>query len=85
MVAAHILDNRQGITGLKFQSLVRLGVPDYSKHVKPYLEADRHGLNRIMELHLQDLLMYNGLDSACTWLLAALQAQDFETVLAQCQ
>ncbi len=39
MQAAHILDNRPGVTGLKFQVYVRFGVVDYSSEVDSYLKA----------------------------------------------
>ena len=48
MVAAHVLDNRQGITGLKFQSFMRLGMPSYDDHIKPYLhQKNSNKRNRI--------------------------------------
>lgn len=64
MQTAHLLDNRPGITSVKFQSFVLLGQESYDDHIKPYLDsgsADR--LNRIEELDLGQLLKYNGLDS----------------------
>jgi uracil-DNA glycosylase len=39
MIAAHILDNRRGITGLKFQSYVNFGVIDYASEIAPYLKG----------------------------------------------
>ncbi len=64
MLNAHILDNRRGVTGLKFQTYVLLGVPDYDRTVAPYLEARySNGFNRIHLLNPQDLLLYGGLDA----------------------
>jgi DNA polymerase len=64
MQAAHCLDNRPGITSVKFQAFVRLGVGSYETGVAPYLKAKRaNGLNRIDQVPLKDLLLYNGLDS----------------------
>jgi len=64
MLAAHLLDNRPGITSLKFQAYVRLGVAGYEASVAPYLKAaTANGFNRIRELSLSELLLYNGLDS----------------------
>jgi len=64
MLAAHLLDNRSGITSLKFQSYVRYGLIDYDSHIQPYLESPTsNGFNRIEELDLDDLLVYNSLDS----------------------
>jgi uracil-DNA glycosylase family 4 len=63
MIAAHVMDNRKGITGLKFQSFVNFGFESYDDHIKPLLAAPAHKLNRIDEINLKDLLLYNGLDS----------------------
>ncbi len=64
MVAAHVLDNRQGITGIKFQSFVHLGMPSYNEHIKSFLKSTKKNrFNRIRELDLRDELEYGGLDS----------------------
>lgn len=64
MQAAHVIDNRPGITSVKFQSYVFFGVGDYDSHVEAYLKArNANGLNRIRELDKKTLLTYNGLDS----------------------
>jgi len=64
MQAAHILNNTPGISSLKFQAFVRLGVGDYDSHVSPYLKAESSNVpNRIKQVSLSALLLYNGLDS----------------------
>lgn len=64
MVAAHYLDYRRGVTSLKFQSFVHLGQNDYDSHIKPFLKSTTNSpINRIKELDMRDLLLYNGLDS----------------------
>lgn len=63
MLAAHCLDNRPGITGLKFQSWVGLGVPTYDSNIAPYLDSARGYYNRVHQIPLQDLLYYNGMDA----------------------
>lgn len=81
MLAAHILDNRSGITGLKFQAYVRFGLLDYSSHIEPFLrssEEDKkkfggNAFNRIYEAPRRDLLLYNGIDSLVEYRLAKLQ------------
>lgn len=81
--AAHVLDNRQGISGLKFQATVNFGLFDYEDTVKPYLEAteeetDKHGanaFNRINEAPLADLLLYGGIDSLVQYRLAIKQME----------
>lgn len=71
MVSAHVLDNRPGITSVKFQSFVRLGQPSYETTVGPYLKAvDGNKKNRIDEVDLGSLLLYCGLDSLLEWKIA---------------
>ena len=77
MPASHVLDNRTGITGLKFQAFVRLGQDNYNDTVAPFLKAKGGSpVNRIREAPLRDLLHYNALDSALTWELARVQMRD---------
>jgi len=82
MQAAHILDNRPNITGLKFQSYVRFGVPNYDEDVSSFLKSPHSNIpNKIKEL-IQDkdsfrkLLLYNGIDSLMTYRLAKLQKEE---------
>jgi DNA polymerase-1 len=67
MIATHVIDNRSKITGLKFQAFVRFGVVDYSSSVEEYITSgdskNGNAFNRIDEAPINDLLMYNGLDS----------------------
>jgi len=71
MIASHILDNRPGVTGLKFQVYVQFGIVDYASEVSSYFTtADRNAnaINKIMELvstaeGRNKLLQYCGLDS----------------------
>ncbi len=64
MLAAHQLDNRPNITSIKFMAYVLLGVADYDSHIEHYLKAENsNGINRIKELNIKDLLVYNGMDS----------------------
>jgi uracil-DNA glycosylase family 4 len=51
MLATHILDNRPGICGLKFQSFVRFGLPSYDEDISPFLKStDTNTPNSILEL-----------------------------------
>ncbi len=78
MQAAHMLDNRRGITGLKFQTYVKYGVIDYNSHIDSYLvgtdKKDSNSFNRIYEFieryGEEELLMYCGLDSLFEYKLA---------------
>jgi len=64
MLAAHFLDNRPGITGIKFQSFVNLGMPCYNEHIEPFLKSTKKNrFNRIQDLDLESLLEYGGFDS----------------------
>lgn len=78
MLGAHILDNRSGICGLKFQSFVRLGIPYYAHKVDGYKQPKANGLNRLNEVDIKDVLLYNGLDAANTWDLAQIQSRDVD-------
>lgn len=82
MIAAHTLDNRPGITSLKFQTYVNFGVIDYASEITPYFSAKEenngNALNRIMELVAmpggkEKLLNYCGFDSVYEYRLATLQ------------
>jgi uracil-DNA glycosylase family 4 len=75
MIAAHLLDNREKVTSVKFQAFVLLGVKAWNEHIEPYLESTKEAnhLNRIHELEVKDLLVYGGLDSKLEWLVAAKQ------------
>lgn len=73
MLAAHVLDNRTGRTGLKFQSYINFGVLGYDDVVGPYLKAEKKGgnaLNRIHEVPVRELLQYCAMDSLLEFHLA---------------
>jgi len=64
MVNAHLIDNRPDICSLEFQGLVMLGMEPYSQHISPFFKAKgSYTKNRIKEIDIKDLLLYNGLDS----------------------
>lgn len=74
MLAAHILYQARGITGLKFQCFVLLGQERYDDHIRPYLEPVKGTyLNRITDIPLSDLLLYNGMDSRVCYEVAIRQ------------
>jgi len=76
VIAAHVLDNRPHITGLKFQAFVNLGQENYNAHIEPFLHARKGSkFNRIKELDLRDLLLYGGLDSYLTYHVAQKQIE----------
>jgi len=83
MLAAHILDNRPGITGLKFQTYINFGIQDYSTEVSPYLKSgEKHAnsLNSIQKLLTtfggrEKLLTYCGMDTIYQYRLAVKQME----------
>lgn len=77
MQSAHHLDNRKGITSVKFQAFVRLGFEPWDGPVAAYLQADDAvSLNRIREVDLRTLLLYNGIDAHCEYLIDTLQKEE---------
>lgn len=79
VLAAHILNNATGVTSVKFQSFVRLGLPPYNEHIEPYLDLTKKGkLNRIHEININDLLLYCGIDSLVEYKLMKLQKKEME-------
>ena len=79
MNSAHCLDNRRGITSLKFQTYVNFGIVDYDSHISTYLKASNNDLgansvNRIFDFIKEygenELLKYNAYDSYWGLLLA---------------
>lgn len=76
MIAAHVIDNRASITSIKFQSLLHLGCPAYDNIIKPYLIGNPY--NDIDRAPMQELLLYNGLDSFLEYEVATTQMEAFK-------
>jgi len=85
MLATHVLDNRRGITGLKFSSFVKFGITDYNSHIAPFLKAkDNKNGNAVNQIETliktekgkRDLLIYCGVDSILERRLALLQMKE---------
>lgn len=83
MQAAHILDNRPGITSLKFQAYVHLGIIDYDSHIEPYLRArdvkSGNSMNKIFDFidkfGEKELLTYCGLDALYEYQIGMMQME----------
>ena len=69
MLSTHFGDNRQGITGLKFQAFVQFGVEPYDEEISPYLKSEPNQLNRIAEVPMHKILQYGAMDAKLTWML----------------
>jgi len=84
MQASHILDNRAGVTGLKFQAYVQFGIIDYSSGVDQYLKSDKkdgNSVNTIVKAMKnprirKQILIYCGIDSLLTYKLAKKQKEE---------
>lgn len=84
MLGACVLDNRGGISSIKFQAYVRLGQPDYDSHMRKYLEAPaadvaRFGANarnNVRQAPLDQLMVYCGMDSFLEWHVAHKQRKE---------
>ena len=72
MIATHILDNRPGITGLKYQSFVRYGITDYESEITPFIKTKggANALNNVFKAPKRALLCYCGMDSLLTLKIA---------------
>jgi uracil-DNA glycosylase family 4 len=81
MLAAHVLDNRPGITSIKFQGYVQTGLVGYEDQISPFLESTAkdekarggNAVNRIGEAPVEDLLYYCAMDSLLEHRVALLQ------------
>jgi uracil-DNA glycosylase family 4 len=78
MLASHIIDNRPDITSLKFQAFSLLGMEDYNYHLESLLKETQNGFNRIHDIDMKDLLLYNGLDSLLEYKIAMLQRKQMK-------
>lgn len=78
MQAAHIIDNRPGIVGLKFQSYISFGLMNYEYLIKPFLESDGGGnsFNTVFKAPRTELQIYNGIDSLVQYRLVLRQLKE---------
>jgi len=82
MLAAHVIDNRSDITGLKFQTYIHFGEVGYDDQVSKYLQShdpkNSNAFNKVESLIKTEsgrnlLMKYCALDSLFTFRLAQLQ------------
>ncbi len=78
VLAAHIIDNRTGITSVKHQVYQYLGIADYSSSISPFLKSEyANDQNRIKEAPLRDVLLYGGMDGLLEHLISKIQMKKF--------
>ena len=76
MIAAHIIDNRRNICGLKHQAYLALGMSDWSGDVK--FDSDINGFNSLKDSGAtEELLKYNAMDAWVTFQLYLRQRKLF--------
>lgn len=79
MLAAHILDNRPKVTGLKFQAYINFGQLDYSSHLDKFIKSnDNKGFNNIEDAPIEEVMKYCGLDSILEFKLALKQMEELK-------
>lgn len=88
MLNSHVIDHRQGTTGLKFQAYVTFGVYGYDDEVSPYIEKDMgNGFNALPQFiektedGEKSLLRYCALDSYFERKLALLQYEQLNELI----
>lgn len=67
MIAAHSIDNRNGISGLKFQTFVNFGIKGYDDGLKKFMMPGDDSFNTLNKVSIYDLMKYCGLDSLYTF------------------
>jgi uracil-DNA glycosylase len=71
MQAAHWIQQRPGITSIKFSAFAKLGQAEYEKGVSHYFKSTSSlTSNKIRKLDSETLLTYNGMDSLLELLVA---------------
>lgn len=83
MLAAHVLDNRPGITSVKFQSYIHLGTPVWNANIEPFLKSKGDETTNAIfsEIDINDLLLYNGLDALLEFKVAVKQIRKLDCAI----
>jgi hypothetical protein len=90
MLASHVLDNRAGITSLKFQAAVHFGLFNYDSEIEPWIKSsdpkNSNSLNHILEFvngqphGREKILHYCGMDALLTYRLWKIQEQQVQNL-----
>jgi hypothetical protein len=76
MLTQHIMDNRDGVTSLKFQAFTDTG-HIWNDTTSPFLKADDcNSINNIMNCDMNELLKYNAIDSWHTFRIGMKQLKE---------
>jgi len=82
MLASHIIDNRDGITSLKFQAFGLLGIGDYDSDTGVFLKSadskNQNSINNIKMAPMARLLYYNALDALYTYQIYEIQKKKLD-------
>lgn len=85
MLCSHHLQQRSGITGLKFQAYAKFGQSAYNDSVEPYFKGKPWELNRIAQVDQHELLIYNGMDAILELMLAVVQRRQYAELAGESQ
>lgn len=85
MNMAHVIDNRPMFTSIKKQAYILTGWPLYDGHIHQFFDTGgtSNDLNDIHKIDIDQLLQYNGVDSAVEFDVAYMQMQILEHPLFQ--
>ncbi len=76
MLAAHAINNRKGVVGVKFQAFTQLGYPTYDSVAQFFKSSDANSVNKIRQAPINELLKYNALDCVLEYKIAMRQRKD---------
>ncbi len=69
---------------MKFQAFVRLGFPDWSYAIRSYFDTDGDNeRNRIRQIDLRTLLIYNGIDALVEYKIAQHQKKELGNAILE--
>lgn len=79
-IGSHVLDNRAGITSLKFQTYIREGIVGYDSEIDPFLKSagGGNGTNKITQADPYKILQYNGNDAYFTFVICEKQSREIK-------
>jgi uracil-DNA glycosylase family 4 len=77
MIGTHLLHaSRKGKGGLEFQTFTNYGIYGWDKEVDEFIQGGTNKINRLEEVPIEKLLLYNGLDSLFTIMLYQLHMKE---------